>query len=374
MKLSHSKLSCILNNPAEYFLIYREGIQPKERKAAFAVGSAVHWGIEHNTSDLREYFKKEWKWNENNGYTRDQVLAEAMDKAYLARKDIILDDILTKSDGTKLELLEETHEVYLTGKLKSFTQDEPHEFVGIIDLLLLTNEGFIIIDYKTSSSQPNWDDYLEQIYRYIFLIRACFPDIPIIKIGIINLIKSRLRWVSNESQESFTKRINRDYEQNLDLINYHIFEPDKLDADKIDAYILNLSRMADLANAIDLGNIWYINYDNTVSKYGKSQYWDIYYKTPSCFVFYTISDTIYDETSKQLLTIRDCRPLDMMVLEHNNVLNKYDQFKVQAYAFYSVNNDIRKDEFFKQLRANYIVDDELLEKYWITLTHELEEK
>ena len=58
MKLSHSKLQCIINNTAEYYLSAVEGIQLKEEKAAFAIGSAVHWSIEHDTDDLLEYFGK----------------------------------------------------------------------------------------------------------------------------------------------------------------------------------------------------------------------------------------------------------------------------------------------------------------------------
>ena len=49
-----------------------------------------------------------------------------------------------------------------------------YNFVGIIDLLLLTNKGFIIIDYKTSSTVPEWDKYLEQIYSYEYLLSKKF--------------------------------------------------------------------------------------------------------------------------------------------------------------------------------------------------------
>ena len=62
MKLSHTKLQTILECPMTYFLNYKEGIKLKEEKSALAIGSAVHWGIEHNTDDLEEYYNEEEKY------------------------------------------------------------------------------------------------------------------------------------------------------------------------------------------------------------------------------------------------------------------------------------------------------------------------
>jgi hypothetical protein len=42
-----------------YYLKYKVGINLKVKKPALAIGSAVHWGIEHNTDDLTEYWKSE---------------------------------------------------------------------------------------------------------------------------------------------------------------------------------------------------------------------------------------------------------------------------------------------------------------------------
>ena len=51
---------------------------------------------------------------------------------------------MTDYDGeTKLELLDVQHEVQLIEPLKSYTYDNPHDFVGIIDLLILTNKGLL---------------------------------------------------------------------------------------------------------------------------------------------------------------------------------------------------------------------------------------
>ena len=82
MKLSHSKLNCILNNPAEYYLIYKEGIKLKDEKPALSLGSAVHWGIEHNTEDLTEYYEELRKEKGSGVYSEGQPLAEAMVHGY----------------------------------------------------------------------------------------------------------------------------------------------------------------------------------------------------------------------------------------------------------------------------------------------------
>jgi len=379
MRLSHSKLSCILSCPMTYYFRFKQGIKLKTKKPALQVGSDVHWGLEHATYDLQQYYVDDGRFVKGSEYTREQVLAEAMVYGFLNRKQEIFDKILTNpKDGSKLELVEELHELEITGKLKSFAYPMPNEFLGIIDLLLLVkdtqgNPYFIILDYKTSSAEPDWDGYLDQIYRYIFLAKSAYPEVPVLKIGIINLIKSKLRWMNGENQLSFEKRIRREYEADTDLISYHEFEEEKLDKTKIEDYILNLSRQADAANAIDLGNIWFINYADAIGKYGKTDYYDIFYHTPYAHMLYSIEDNIYDETTKQLIELRDCKPLDMLVINHFNVLNKYEQFKAQSLAYYAIHHDINKDSFFAELKKSFITDDELLEQYWTTLLHDVEQ-
>ena len=366
MRLSHSKLSLLLSNPMEYYLSYRMGISPKFEKPALSIGSAVHWGIEHDTEDLTEYF------GDRNDYGRDQLMAEAMVHGYRFHKKEIFDELLTEKDGSKLELIQESHELFIDGKLKSFKYPEPHLFVGIIDLLLLTNEGFIVVDYKTSSVVPDWDSYLDQLYRYIFLLQSEFPGVPVKKIAIINLRKTRAKATRGESNMSFLNRLKTDYELNDDsFVNWHVFDPLDLDAKFIEMYIDNLSRMADTAEMIDLNNMWFVNWSSTNS-YGGSVYKDIIYHVPDCYVLYNIKDEIYDKYSKEVKKIRDCKPLDMMVIDKPNVLNKYSQFEANAMSLFSVTGNVDKDELFKSLKKNFICDDSLLELYWETLLHKME--
>lgn len=367
MKLSHSKLNLLLGNPMEYFLCYKMGITPKVEKKALSIGSAVHWGIENNTEDLTDYF------GSNFNYDRDSLMAEAMVHGYFYHKEQIFNELLTKKDGTKLELLQETHELFIDGKLKSFVYNEPHIFVGIIDLLLLTNEGFIVVDYKTSTNIPNWNDYLEQLYRYIFLLKSEFPELPVIKIAIINLRKTRSRQLRGESDISFLNRLKKDYEINDEsFVNWHIFDSSDIDEKFMNLYIDNLSKMADTGELIDRNNAWFINYASTNS-YGGSVYKDIIYHTPDCYVLYNIKDEIWDKYENELKQIRDCKPIDMKVIDEKNVLNKYDLFEKELFEILSgtINykkfyHDIDKENIFEFLKKKYLCDDDLLEKYFDT--------
>lgn len=367
MKLSHSKLSVLLSCPMSYYLSYKQGIIPKFEKPALTIGSAIHWGIEHNTDDLREFYK-----NYESNITDGQLLAETIVKSYIDNKDEIFNEILTDQEtGEKLELLNEIHEVYLTSKIKNIYQGEDIDFVGIIDLLLITNKGLIIIDFKTSSKQPIWEDYLDQIYRYIFLVRQ-LSDMPILKIGIINLRKCNLKRKLHESDISYKSRLNIEYSiKDEQYINFHSFEASRLDENVINDYIINLCKMCNTAYLIDSNNAWFINYNEIEGKYGRSQFYDIFMKTKGCHFLYNIKDKIYNKETGEFLTKRECKEIDMMVIDHQNVLNKYEQFELQALSYFSVYQDINKEEFFNNLKKSFITDDDLLEQYWITLENDI---
>lgn len=374
MRLSHSKLGLILSCPMSYYLNYYQGIGLRDTKTAFAIGSAVHYGIEHSTSDLSEYFKENGGFKSRLDYGYDQLLSEAMVYGYLKHKERIFEDILTISDPLgrpirKLTLEDEQHELYITGKLKSHLPGVKfHDFVGIVDLLLLTNEGFIIVDYKTSSNTPNWSDYLEQVYRYIFLLQTAFPEVPIVKIGIINVRKTKIRQSKGENQSQFYARLKLEYEINDEnYVNFHAYSPETLDSKLLEAYIANMSRMADSAHLTDERKQWYINYGSAMGMYGKSTYYDIFYRTPDAFILYNITDHIYNTETKTFDKVRNCVPLDMQVIElDNKILNKYELFRT---AITNVGYD--KEYTNNWLKKNYRTDDSLLELYWLTFEKEV---
>ena len=68
---------------------------------------------------------------------------------------------------------------------------------------------------------------------------------------------------------------------------------DKDIKDSCDIYIDNLSRMADMADNIDTNKLFFINYKNAKNQYGKSQYYDIFYGVPDCYMLYKIKDELY---------------------------------------------------------------------------------
>lgn len=374
MKLSHSKLTTILTCPASYYLTYIQHISKKDEKSALAIGSAVHWGIEHNTEDLTEYWNQQFKTRDQ--YGRDQLLAEAMVHGYMKHKDELLNKILTDRDGSKLQLLDETHELNIKTTLR--TEKFEHEFVGIIDLLLTTDKGFILVDYKTSTYTPDWDKYLDQIYRYIMLLRNEFPDIPICKIGIINIKKTGIRIKKNETVEQFLNRMKFEYDINdEEYVNYHEFLPEDLDNVLIDRYIENLKKECDIAQMIADGDTFFINFQAAQNQYGKSDFWDIFYHTKDAYLLYKISDRVYDEETKTYLKSRDCVPIDMEVL-NSRVINKYETYKLLLEEFLESHSNSDSsldifDTFHNMLRDNVLVDECLLNKYKNTYLHELSE-
>lgn len=346
-----------------YFLNYKQGISLKVEKSALEIGSAVHWGIEHNTEDLTDYISETSKYLGNRPeYDQEQILAEAMIHGYLKHKEEIFNKILTDYDGvTKLQLLDEQHEVNLIEPLKSFKYEKSHEFNGIIDLLLLTDKGFIVVDFKTSTQTPDWDKYTDQLYRYIYLLQKEFPTVPVYKIAIINLKKSGIRKKVNENEESFLLRLKREYEINdNELVLYHEFLRTAIDEKNLSIYIDNLSKMADFAQMIDDSKLWFINFNNAVSVYGKSTYWDIFYNTKDCEYLYKIKDPMFNEDLNEISEFRDCTKFDLMSITEK-VLNHYVTFKEEVSQ---LPHPIEKQAAFETLKRKYKTDDTLLEKYW----------
>lgn len=370
MNLSHSKMQLLLKDPMSYHLKYDLGISTIATKPALSIGSAVHWGLEHNTSNLDEYY------NTPDNYTDEQGLAEAMVAAYLKNKDEIFDLILTKKDGTKLMLSDEIHELFINSELKSnIHPNKSHLFIGIADLLLETNEGLILIDYKTSSKEPDWNGYLEQIYRYIFMLRNVYPDKPVVKIGIINIRKSGIRQKANESKDSYYHRLKEEYSTNSSKYVYvHMFKPEELNQELMNAYIENLSRMADTAEMIVKNKMYYINF-GAQNDYGKAEYYDIFYKTPGAYMLYNISDTILDD-SGVIKTEKEggrrlCNELDIEHIDDERLINKYDKFKSKVIEIVDKFNTFDEETIFSELNKNYIIDKSLLQDYWLLLNKEL---
>lgn len=367
---SHSSLNLIMKNPAEFFLNYICGIKPKIEKTALSLGSAVHWGLEHNTTDLTEYYNEKGSFKQWNNYTEEQLLAECMVGAYFRDKSLIYEDILKDVEtGGTLEILDETHELQLTADIPSLDKKEKFKFLGIIDLLFLTDKGWILIDYKTSSKEVDYDDYKSQLFKYFILLEANFPEVPIYKIGIINLKKTGIRRKKGENDESFKRRIKMEYDlEENKLIEHHIYFKEEFKDEQISNALIGLSKQIEVARTIERNNLFFVNYSNIIDQYGKSQYYDLFYKTKDNYFLYIVRDHIYDEDEKKVIDYRDCEPIDMMVLDtdRNRILNSYKQFKEIIPKYTGNNYTIPEKEIIAKLKKEYICSDKLLDKYFLT--------
>jgi len=350
-----------------YYLNYEQGISLKQPKSSFALGSAVHWGIEHNTEDLTEYWNKDFRTKDN--YTKEQLLAEAMVHGYLKQKDSLFNEILTDPEtGEKLEILDEIHELALEEVLPSKRYEGGYNFVGIIDLLLLTNKGFIIIDYKTSSTVPEWDKYLDQIYRYEYLLFKKFPEEPIVGVGIINLRKAAIRQKNNENEIDFLNRLKFEYELNeANYISSHMFRSRDIDMNLLNKYIENLRLEADTAQTIVDNKMYFINYSNAINMYGKSDYYDIFYHTPEAYKLYKIRDLIWDNSLEEFRNDRDCNELDMQTIDFTKkILNHYKDFLELTNEFLekeNINVFNREELLAYVTTSGYVIDNDLYNLY-----------
>ena len=381
MHLSHSGLQLLLTCPASYFLSKKQGISLKKEAKALQVGSAFHWGCEHNTEDLKGYLDEIDPFqNLYNDFTKEVALATGMVHGYLKKKDSIYKQILKSYEGEDLTLVDEFHELDLLCDLPSLRFEKNHEFHGIIDLLMLTDKGWIILDYKTSSMRPDFDKYLDQVLRYCWMVEQKFPEMPIYKVGIINVRKTGLKQRQGENEENYAMRIKREYDfDDCDLIEYHEFKPDDFEKSKMDLYIKNLSRMADFAQEIEDNNFWFINYGNAVSVYGKSEFWDLFYKTPDCKYLYKVYDPMFNTDLGEMSNYRDATDLDINSLEVLNPLNHYETFKEafnklpmsQVPALVLAQAEACRITCLKYCKEHYTTDDELLNRYWNELLREL---
>lgn len=343
MRFSHSKLSCILKCPMTYKLTYIDKIWKRSPKEALTLGSAIHWGIENNTCDLTKYYDEQRTFYTKDKFSDQQKLAEIMVKGYFLHKEELFSKIVD------CKILEEFHEVELFAKLGD------NDFMGIIDLLLFTEKGFVIVDYKTSSISPDWNGYLDQIYRYIYLVEQNFPEIPIYSIGIINLRKTKIKQVKNETEIQYLKRLEDIYFKNDEkYLCSHRFEPDKLNKQHQRDYVINLEKMCNCARYIVENKLWYINY-SAIEDYGGTEQRELLLQTPGAYVLYNITDLYFNEDTNQIQNYREATPEDMNLIYDVKLLNKYKDFE----SLYKEHNNI-----FEYLdKENYIYNKKLVENY-----------
>ena len=238
--------------------------------------------------------------------------------------------------------------------------------MGILDLLFLTNKGLVLLDYKTSSKEVDYDEYKSQLYKYIYLLKNNFPGVPIYKMGIVNLKKTQIRRKKSENDESFKKRIKDEYDLNEDnLIEWHTYLNSEFDDNQLKNYSNMLSQQIDIAETIENKHLFFVNYSNIKGMYGPSQYYDIFYNTKDNYLLYTIKDSVYDEFENKVVDYRECDPIDMLALNESNILNKFELFDKEVSEMMKTQL-IDKQDIFKKLKQKYKCSDKLLETYYHT--------
>jgi len=324
MRFSNSKLNAIFNCPMSYHLRYDLGINPVVKSKALDLGSAIHWGIEHNTDNLNEYYESESSRKVLESKRDEQALAEVIVKYYIDNEDEILKNLL------KDVIIEERfHELEIVCKLESKIEIEgSNEFVGIIDYLLYTNKGFIIIDYKTSSDIPKYEKYLQQLLCYCMLINGEFPGIPIYKIAVVNFLKSKTKRKPNETIENYKRRLRNEYIDDNIFVN--IYNGELILQEKIESYKNNLSKQCDVALQIvqfcNRFNNYYINY-NTVNDYGGNVYKPLFDKQKDAYVMYTVKDKWVDDNDK-IIDTRYMLPIDIDAIYDGMIICRYKDFLI----------------------------------------------
>ena len=355
---SHSKINLLMEDLFSYFLNYKMKVKPIEKSRVLSLGEAVHYALEHENSDLDEFFKENGTLEQKNTYSYEQILAESLSQTYLGRKDEILSNIVGNA-----KILQVDKEIKFEVSI-----DENNSFLGIIDLLITTDKGFIVIDYKTTSKTPNYDDYIEQLYRYCFILSKAKPEIPIYKIAIISLRKSGIKQKMNENEESFKRRLILDYKERSDeYITWHTFdsEEDKhiFNKEILEEHHKNLINLIKTCDKIDKLNLFPKNYSKAQNIYGLSQYYDfIFWNQENILSKFYISDKWYNE---ELDTIEDRRSLNNLDLEiiknsSSSILN--DSIVHYSKFLQVIDNDIKnynEEEIYKK----YLVDLDLLRNY-----------
>lgn len=318
-----------------YYLSKIQGIHKIVPATALHLGSAVHHGLAENVIELDDIYDE---------YCQEQAIAEGILSAYFDQKSSIYSQILNND-----RFVTEEHELHLEANLPSAS------FHGFIDLLVITDHGATIVDYKTTSREPNWDDYTDQLLRYTYLCQE--NGINVDKIAILNLRKIGIRQKQSESDIMFYNRIKSTYQDlPAQYVIYHEFDKDLLSQSYMDRYIYNLDIMCQEATKIIETKNYYINYAEANGKY-RSEYYEIFYNMPDAEVLYEIEDTIpgIEEPKRQ------CVPIDMKTIEYTDqpdiIINKYDIYATKRRLY---NND---NTFHNWLTSNFITDDSLLAVY-----------
>ena len=158
-----------------------------------------------------------------------------------------------------------------------------------------------------------------------------------------------------------------------------MFSPEDLDSDLLNAYIENLSKMADMCNLIATNHAYYINF-GAQEDYGKAEYYDIFYRTPGAYSLYDISDTILDDKNciktQEKGGRRLCNELDIDSISEKDssiVMNNYDRYKSEVLDIVNDTECFDEEQIADKICEKHKADKKLLHSYWLILQKELDD-
>lgn len=351
---SHSKINTILSDPFLYFLTYKLHLKPAAPQNALQIGSAVHYGLEHNTVDLDPFFKEHGSFEQKHSYSEQQAIAESMVSVFQEQKGNIFSQVC---QGAKVL------NIYKEYKIEVKMKNSEHSFLGIIDLLIETDKGWIVVDYKTSSKAPVFEQYLEQLYRYCFLLSRS-SDKPIFRLAIISLRKPALKRRATETPEAYKMRLITDYKVRAsEYLTYDVINLDtpEFTKDILERFYDNLEQLIIHCGTLANQPFFPINYSAAYNMYGKSTFYDlIYFNEDAALNSFYVNDFWYDKDSGEIVSQRPLTNLDLklivnpsMALLDKTILH-FDTF---SQLYYKHGGDLN------YIYANYQCEPALIENY-----------
>lgn len=199
-RLSFSTIKGMLDNPLEFILNY----QVKKTSEPLVVGELVEYRI--FGGEPKEFIEVNGKAEFETAIANNQRNVVLKSHIELANKML---DSFNKSDyanyahNTKL-----SYQIDIDAMLP---YSDKFEFTGKIDILSMSGNSAVIVDYKTTGDLNRFLDSIEkykyylQLYIYMLLIKAKYPHIETVKTRL--LVQSKTNYVVELIDVDFDKRL-----------------------------------------------------------------------------------------------------------------------------------------------------------------------
>jgi len=203
---SHSRINTFKRCPKLYEYQYIQHLQSLEDSAPLNIGKALHYGIEHSSSEKAlEYMNQQDYFLTEKGET-EIVLVLGMVDAYL----------LKFGTAEKIQ-----HEVEFN--LKLFENSEENDFHGFIDGVIEEDDGYYLLEIKTASQVDNGYikklEFNDQISRYWYALEQTL-DKPLLGVKYRIIKKPAIRQKIGESVSEFRQRLIERLQQDDSMFEF----------------------------------------------------------------------------------------------------------------------------------------------------------